>query len=182
MLSRRSSASCRRAPGFARLLLVTAGCWLSAAGCGYQPYGTGSLPPEVQRLYLAPLSNGTLKPGVQGLVGAAILRRLQGGRVHLATQEAADAVLGGTLTAYENLPVAFTQTDVGRRFRVRIWLAMQLTDRGGGKVLLAEDIYGEAYYTTGATVTATNSAQDVATQRAAEDLAARVVTRLIEGL
>jgi hypothetical protein len=172
----------RRRPGLARLLLVTAGCWLSVAACGYQPYGAGSLPPEVQPLYFAPLSNGTLRPGLQGLVGAAILQRLQGGRVHQATQEAADAVLGGTLTAYENIPVAFTQADVGRRFRVRIWLAMQLADRGGEKVLLREDIYGEAYYTTGATVTATNSAQDVATQRAAEDLAARVVTRLIEGL
>ncbi len=77
MLSRRSCVSRRRRPGLARLLLVTAGCWLSVAACGYQPYGAGSLPPEVQRLYFAPLSNGTLRPGVQGLVGAAILRRLQ---------------------------------------------------------------------------------------------------------
>jgi len=141
------------------------------------------LPGEIQRLHLAPLANDTFRPGLQGLVGAAILRRLQqDGRVHLASQETADAVLAGSLIAYENIPVAFDRSDVGRRFRVRLILAMRLTERGGEKVLLKEEITGEAFYTTGSDVVGTRSAEEEAAQRAAQDLAAQVVMRLMEGL
>jgi len=172
----RSDVSGRTPLVFLCLLLLT-------AGCGYQPHGTGSLPPEIQRLHLAALTNGTFRPGLQGLVGAAILRRLQqDGRVRLAPRESADAILGGTLTAYENIPIAFDRSDIGRRFRVRLILALQLTERGGDKVLLKEEIFGEAFYTTGSDVVATRSAEEEAAQRAAQDLAARVVERLMEGL
>lgn len=154
-----------------------------AAGCGYHPLGSGSLPEEIQHLYVAPLANDTFRPGLQGLVGAAILRRLQqDGRVHLVSQAMADAVLAGNLTAYENIPIAFDTSDVGRRFRVRLIFAMQLKERSGEKVLLKEEITGEAFYTTGSDVVGTRSAEEEAAQRAAQDLAARVVTRLAEGL
>jgi hypothetical protein len=156
---------------------------LLAAGCGYHPLGGGSLPAEIQHVYLAPLTNGTFRPGLQGLVGAAILRRLrQDARVHPVSQETADAILAGDLTAYENVPIAVDTSDVGRRFRVRLIFAMQLKERGGEKVLLKEEITGEAFYTTGSDVVGTRSAEEEAAQRAAQDLAARVVTRLIEGL
>jgi outer membrane lipopolysaccharide assembly protein LptE/RlpB len=156
---------------------------LLAAGCGYHPLGAGSLPPEMHHLYVAPLTNGTFRPGLQGLVGAAILRRLrQDSRIHLVNQEVADAVLAGDLTTYENLPIAFDSSDVGRRFRVRVTFAMQLKERNGEKMLLKEEISGEAFYTTGSDVVGTRSAEDEAAQRAAQELAARVMMRLIEGL
>jgi len=141
------------------------------------------VPAEVQRLYLAPLANGTFRPGLQGLVGSAILRRLQqDGRVQLVPQDTADAVLTGGLTTYENVPIAFDTSDVGRRFRVRVIFAMELKKRGGDKVLLKEEISGEAFYTTGSDVVGTHSAEDEAAQRAAQDLAVRVLARLIDGL
>jgi hypothetical protein len=156
---------------------------LLAAGCGYQPLGSGGGPADIQRMYLAPLTNNTFRPGLQGLVGAAILRRLQqDGRVQLVSQETAEAVLAGNLTAYENLPIAVDPQDVGRRFLVRLIFAMQLKERAGEKVLLKEEITGEAFYTTGSDIVGTRSAEEEAAQRAAQDLAARVVTRLIEGL
>jgi outer membrane lipopolysaccharide assembly protein LptE/RlpB len=156
---------------------------LCVTGCGYQPHGLGSLPPEIQRVHLTALKNGTLRPGLQGIVGTAILRRLQqDGRIRAAPQEAADAVLEGTLTAYQNTPVAFEQVDIGRRFRVRLALTMQLTGRNGQKVLLREEVFGEAYYTAGTGVVATRAAEEEASFRAAQDLAIRVVTRLLEGL
>lgn len=163
------------------VLLVLPLLWVT--GCGYQPHGLGSLPPEIQRIHLAALKNGTLRPGLQGIVGTAILRRVQqDGRIRAAPQEAADAVLGGTISAYQNSPVAFEQGDIGRRFRVRLVLTMQLTERNGEKVLLNEEVFGEAYYTAGTGVVATRAAEDEASFRAAQDLAIRVVTRLLEGL
>ena len=175
-MTHRSVVSGRTFRGLVCLLLL-------GAGCGYHPLGAGSLPAEIQHLYLAPLTNGTFRPGLQGLVGAAILRRLrQDARVHLVSQETADAVLAGDLTAYENLPIAVDSSDVGRRFLVRLIFAMQLKERSGEKVLLKEEITGEAFYTTGSDVVGTRSAEEEAARRAAQDLAARVVTRLVEGL
>lgn len=179
-MTRRSDVSSRIPPAFVCVLLL-------AAGCGYQPQGVGldpgGRPAGIQRLHLAPLTNGTFKPGLQGVVGAAILRRLQqDGRVRLASREAADAILAGTLTGYQNFPLAFDQADIGRRFRVRLTLALTLTEGGGEKVALKEEIAGEAFYTTGSDVVATRSAEEEATQRAAQDLAARVAARLMEGL
>lgn len=176
----------RRSSVNRRIRLALASALLLAAACGYQPYGAGAglgaLPPEIQRLHLAPLTNGTFKPGLQGLVGAAILRRLQDNRVRLAPREAADLVLAGTLTEYQNLALAFDRADIGRRFRVRVTLALTVTERRGEKALLKEVIAGEAFYTTGSDVVATRAAEEDATQRAAQDLAVRVVARLMEGL
>lgn len=176
-MTHRSDVS--RRPTFRGLVCLL----LLAAGCGYHPLGGGNVPPEMQHLYVAPLTNGTFRPGLQGLVGAAILRRLrQDSRIHLVAEGAADAVLVGDLTVYENIPIAVDPNDVGRRFRVRVILAMQLKERSGEKMLLKEDITGEAFYTTGGDVVGTRSAEDEAAQRAAQELAARVMMRLIEGL
>ena len=183
MLRLRRDVSIRMSAPHACLVLGMAVSCLLTAGCGYRPHGMGSLPPEIQRLHLAALVNDTFRPGLQGLVGAAIIRRLQqDSRVRLSAPEAADAVLAGTLTAYENEPVAFERFDVGRRFRVRLMLLLRLTGPGGEKVLLKEEIVGEAFYTAGNDVVATRSAEEEATQRAAQDLAVRAVARLLEGL
>jgi outer membrane lipopolysaccharide assembly protein LptE/RlpB len=157
--------------------------FLLVAGCGYHPLGSGSVPAEIQHLYVAPVTNRTLRPGLQGLVGAAILRRLQqDGRVQLVSQATAEAVLTGDVTLYENVPIAVDPQDVGRRFLVRLVFSMQLKGREGEKVLLVEEVTGEAFYTTGTDVVSTRSAEEVAAVRAAQDLATRVVTRIVEGL
>jgi hypothetical protein len=59
---------------------------------------------------------------------------------------------------------------------------MQVTERSGEKVLLKEEIAGEAFYTAGSDVVGTRSAEEEAAQRAAQELAARAVTRLMDGL
>ncbi len=154
-----------------------------AAGCGYQPSGLGSLPPNIQRLHVPALKNNTYRPGLEGLVGAAILRQLQqDGRIRVVSQETADAVLAGTITAYQNIPITFDQSDIGQRFRVRLLMTMQLTGERAEKMLLREEVYGEAYYTAGQEVTETRTAEQAAGFRAAQDLAIRVVERLLEGL
>ncbi len=180
MLTGHPNASRRTLP-LPLVLLVILLLWVT--GCGYQPHGLGSLPPELQRLHLAALRNETFRPGLQGIVGTAILQQLQqDGRIRVAPQEAADAVLVGTITAYQNIPITFNQSDVGQRFRLRLIMTLHLTERGKEKPLLREEVYGEAYYTAGTEVEATRTAQEEATFRAAQDLAIRMVTRLLEGL
>src|SRR5574341_510003 len=165
------------------LLLLSVLWGIPLFGCGYWPLGAGSPPRGIQKLHVAALTNGTFKPGVQGIVGAAILRRLQfDGRVSLVSESAADSVLAGTVTTYQNDPIAFEQADIGRRFRVRLTLLLTLTDRRGGAAMLKEEIAGEAYCTAGTGVVATRAAEDEAMQRAAQDLAVRVVARIMDDL
>ncbi len=170
-------------PEALRLLGLGAVCSVLLLGCGYRPLGAGQLPEGVHRLHLASISNGTYRPGIQGQVGAALLRRLQfATQLQVVPEPAAQAVLEGTISTYENLPIAFQQTDIGQRFLVRLTLQMTLTDRRKGSVLLKEDVVGEAYYTAGAGAAATRAAEEEAIQRATQDLAVRAVDRLLEDL
>ena len=158
------------------------GLWIVAGvGCGYAPLSTTNLPPEAQRLHVAPVKNETFRPGLEGAVTAAMLRQFrQDGRVQLVSGEAAGGVLAARITAYENLPITFTSFDVGSRYRVRVWLTLQLTAQGQEKPLLEERVAGEAYYNTGSSVVLTRTAEEDAIQRAVRDLAAQVVARVLD--
>ncbi len=176
---RRSVAS----PSTLGLLGLWVACALLLLGCGYQPLGAGRLPEGLHRLHLASISNGTYRPGIQGQVGAALLHRLQfATQLQVVPEPSADAVLAGKVSTYENIPIAFQQTDIGQRFLVRLTLQMILTDRQKGNVLLKEDVVGEAYYTAGTGAAATRAAEEEAIQRATQDLATRAVDRLLEDL
>ncbi len=172
-----------RSPSTLGLLGLGIACALLPLGCGYQPLGGGGLPEGVHRLHLASISNGTYRPGLQGQVGAALLHRLQfATQLQVGPEPSADAVLGGKVSTYENIPIAFQQTDIGQRFLVRLTLQMTLTDRQKGNVVLKEDVVGEAYYTAGTGAAATRAAEEEAIQRATQDLATRAVDRLLEDL
>jgi hypothetical protein len=164
--------------------IVGLASWICAiAGCGYAPLTASDVPASLQRLHVAPVKNETFRPGLEGAVTAAMLRQFrQDGRLQLAAQEAADGVLASRIVAYENLPITFTSFDVGRRYRLRVWLALELTARGQNTPLLEERLAGEAYYLTGTDVVSTRTAEEEATQRAVRDLAGRVVTRILDTL
>jgi outer membrane lipopolysaccharide assembly protein LptE/RlpB len=166
-----------------RLVLGVLGLLLCGgllAGCGYRLQGEAASP-RIHRLHVAAFSNGTFKAGVDGLVGSAVLRQLRlDGRMRLTDEAAADAVLAGRVTTYENEAVAVDQNDIGRRFRVRVVLQLSLTDRRAPAEGFKTQIDGEAFYTTGVGVADTRAAEEEATVRAARDLAERILTRLVE--
>jgi hypothetical protein len=138
---------------------------------------------RLQRLYAAPFTNRTFRPGLDGLAAAGVLRQLQlNGRVSLVEESRAEAVLAGVVRLYENDAIAFDPTDVGRRFRVRVYLATTLTDRRGGTPPVHREVVGEAFYTVGTTVSGTRAAEEDAVRRAVLDLAARLVTYLVDDL
>ncbi len=164
-----------------RALVVLALGAAVAAGCGYRPSGTLS-ESALPRLHVAPFANHTMRPGVHTLVGAAVLRRLQiDRRLTLVSEPQAEAVLTGAVNAYENEAVAYEQAEIGRRFRVRLFVTATVTDRRGGPVVTHE-LAGEAFYTAGSGVTGTRAAEEDAAQRAASDVATRLVSVLIDEL
>jgi hypothetical protein len=149
-------------------------------GCGYRPIGALSSPPS---LALAPLTNSTLKPGIQATLSSAIARELRRDpAVKLVPFEIADTLLEGTIAAYTNDGIGFDQLDIARRFRLRIVLDLALKDRQSGTVLRKGELFGEAFYTAGASAVASQAAEEEAATRAAMDLAERVRFWITTGL
>ena len=152
-----------------------------AVGCGYQPLGATGSAEGGPRVAVEPITNETFRPGIQGAVAGALLRQLRLGGV-LRSPEAGppDLILSGTITAYQNEPIAFDTQDIGQRFRVRITVAATLVGRTDNKVRLREPVVGEAFYTAGTGASGARNAEDDALQRAAQDVASKLVARLME--
>jgi hypothetical protein len=151
------------------------------AACGYQPVGMSGSPASARQVAVEAITNETMRPGVQGVVGAAILRQL---RLHGVLRSPAtgppDLILSGGVTGYQNDPIAFDRQDIGRRFRVRVTLLATLVGRTDGKVRLREAVVGEAFYTAGAGAVSISNSEDEALHVAAQDLANKLVARLLE--
>jgi len=86
------------------------------------------------------------------------------------------------VTGYQNEAIAFDRQDIGRRFRVRVTLLATLTERTQGQVRLKEAVVGEAFYTAGVGAVGARNAEDEALQFAAQDVANKLVARLLEEL
>lgn len=161
-------------------VLACAGLFL-LFGCGYQAGARGGLTGDLRRVHVGPIRSDAFRAGLQGVVAAAIRRRLvSDGGFHLVDEAAADAVLGGTVVSVQSDAVASDLTDVGRRFRVRIVFRATLR-RPAGAAERAREVVGEAFFTAGSGVVGARTAEDEAVQRASQDLAARLVTALVDG-
>ena len=167
--------------GVGRLLLAGLVAVTVAVGCGYHPVGMGSPASATRHVAVEAITNETMRPGIQGIVGAAVLRQL---RLHgvLGSSEAGPPtlILSGGVTGYLNEAIAFDRQDIGRRYRVRVTLLATLTDRTDGKVRLKEAIVGEAFYTTGVGAVSVSNSEAEALNFAAQDVASKLAARLLE--
>ena len=175
----RRRGACRWEGG--RLVLAGLVAAVVAVGCGYQPVGMSGPSSAAPRVAVEAITNETMRPGIQGVVGAAVLRQL---RLHgvLGSPEAGPptVILSGGVTGYQNEAIAFDRQDIGRRYRVRVTLLATLTERADGKVRLKEAIVGEAYYTTGVGAVSVSNSEAEALNFAAQDVANKLVARLLE--
>jgi hypothetical protein len=164
-----------------RGLLLGAAAATLAVGCGYQPLGASDPTRGGLRVAIEPITNETFRPGIQGAVAGALLRQLRLWGI-LRSPEAGppDLILSGSVTAYQNEPIAFDTQDIGQRFRVRVTVSATLVGRTDGKVRLREPVVGEAFYTAGTGAAGARIAEDDALQRAAQDVASKLVARLME--
>ncbi len=167
--------------GLTRRSLLWMGLGLVSGGCGYRSHPGGASPDEERRLFVAAITNETFRAGLQGLVGAAIRRQLQfEGGVRLVEERGAGRVLSGRVTGYVSDGIGFDRQDIGHRFRVRLILQATVTPADGKGAPWNGEFIGETFYTAGTGVVNTRTAEDEAVRRAAQDLAARLVARLLE--
>lgn len=122
--------------GVASLLILT----VALTGCLYSLSGGGGLPRHVRTVAVIPFENETANPELTGELHQE-LRKAFGDRLGLrdATEQRANAVVRGKITAYEaDVPVAFSAdpmraTSARRRLQMRV--DVEIIDQTTGRVL-----------------------------------------------
>lgn len=153
-----------------------------AAGCaGYRLGPTNGQVAGARTVEIRPLVNQTVEPRLSEAVTAALRRELQrDGTFRLATREAGDIVVTGTITRFERQELSFLPDDVltVQDYRVDVTAQVMARERTSGRVLLDQPVRGQTLLRVGADL---GSAERQALPLLARDLARNIVTLLAEG-
>jgi len=164
----------------------------ACAGCGYT---TGSLlPDDIKTIYVDNFKNRidvgneitgssryTLyRPGVESDVSTEISDQFVfDGNLKLTRKDAADLILSGELLAYRKEPLRYDSSDDVEEYRVSVVISMVLTNTWKDEIFWEESSFtGESTYKVAGRLA---KSEDMARQEAIEDLARRVVERVVEG-
>jgi hypothetical protein len=150
--------------------------------CGCLGYRLGPVTPSGYKTVAVPMfRNATLRPQLEAQVTNAVLKRLQtDGSLRVASAADAELLLSGTIIGYERsaLRSLREETGVPREYRITITAEVQARDRRTGQVLLQPTrVTGHCDAFIGDDQ---QSAELQALPLAAEDLARRVVSLLVE--
>jgi len=161
--------------------------------CGYRVSGTGGLVPEGAKSIAIPtFVNGTREPSVDIMVTRAVVDEfLADGRLKVTDLERADIVLKGKVVKYEVAALSYTKdTSYVQQYRVRLVVDASLEDPRSRKILWQEKsieaIFISDYpisYNTDATVNImkTKISKEAAIQKASQDIAWTLRSRVLEG-
>lgn len=117
------------------LLLAVA---LLLGGCGYHLPGRGdNLPADVQSLYVELFANRTVEPFLENRITDAVIDWFASKRDFTMVEDRsrADAVLSGTITAYDTKPISYDRNDVITEYRSTLTIAVTLRRSADERVL-----------------------------------------------
>ncbi len=130
---------------------------MSAVSCGYGFRSSHNIweKEQIHTLYIEPLRNNTLHPGVETMFTSALLKEFsQGGRIKLVSNEdRADAVLSGSVDQVISRPGASTTADqvapgkgldptyiVAREYSATGGINLRLTKKSNSKTLWGQGV------------------------------------------
>lgn len=166
---------------FLQCLLATGLTFLLGSCAGYKVGPSNELAAGEKTVQITPFANQTLEPRLGDAVTSALRKELQrDGTYRLATREAGDIVVNGTVMRYLRQEQTLTPEDVVSVQDYRIALTAHVTarDRATGKVLLDQPVTGYTLLRVGSDLT---SAERQALPLIAADLARQVVSLLADG-
>jgi hypothetical protein len=111
---------------------------LAAAGCGYTLAGRGQyLPTYITAISVPPFGNTTPISRIDQIFTSKVRAEFQNrGQYRVVTGDTgADGLVKGTITGLGALPVAFTASQLARRLRLTVVLAVSFEDLRQKKVL-----------------------------------------------
>lgn len=165
-----------------RRLFVSAALLLAGGLAGCTSYKMGD-PAELPfaTIHIEPPLNTSTAPQAAALVGTTLTRQLdRTGRVRIASESAADAVVQVTLVRLTREPTISRSEDTGlaRRWRVTLEAEVTLTDRRTGKTYFAQrnvSAFDEVYSDSGL-VTAEYQNMPLLATRLAEAIAYEITS------
>ncbi|MBI5560934.1 MAG: hypothetical protein HY883_06630 [Deltaproteobacteria bacterium] len=109
---------------------------ISAYGCGYHTLGKGDNPAlsGINSLAIPVFKNDTYRPDVESVITTAIVDEFVN-IFDVADSGRADAVLYGTVIAYELTPVSYSSKAVIREYRLTIVISIKVLRKSDGVVL-----------------------------------------------
>lgn len=173
-----------RLPSLVRGLLGLAAA-AAATGCGYALVGKGSsLPPSIKVVQFTTLENRTPRVELEQRFSAAINRELVSrGRFRVqASPDGANAVLAGTVLAFDLYPVAFDSQGRATDYQVRVTARVSLKELPGDKPIWENPAFTfRDNYQFSATAASYADLENDAIDRVADRFAQSLVTSLLEG-
>lgn len=149
------------------------------AGCvGYRLGST--LPSDIKKVYVPVFANKSGEPLIENQATAATIAELQtDGTLQVVNAENADVVLDCTLTSISLNPLRYDRSDPTKANEYRMTLAAScvLKRVRTGEIVTETSAIGEATFPFVGNLT---SAKQSAMPRAAEDLAKRIVEKVVE--
>ena len=173
------------------LLLMTlffagAACGL-LPGCGYHLSGAGSLlPAGTKTIAVLAFINATNEPYVDAGVTLAVTGEfVADGRLRVTDAETADVILRGRVTKYDVTALSYTSDSYVQQYKVTLIVEASLQERKSQKMLWKESgiesVFIASYNVVIGDVNATKIAKDQAIQKASQDIAWTVRSRILEG-
>ncbi len=145
-LRRRFRRIWARRPGTAVGVLLAAlfAASLTTASCAYTLVGTGSFIPEyIQVVAIPTFVNRTRRFEVEILITDAVTREFvaRGDFAVVADQQAADAVLSGTITNFTVTPIGLNPNEEASNYLVQITAQVTFRDLVQNRILFTNDTF-----------------------------------------
>jgi len=159
-------------------------CLLTLYSCGYHLAGTvSSLPPDVKRIAIPQFSNKTLRPDIENQFTNALLDEFaKGKKVEVVEEGKADAVVKGTITAFDTTPISYAGGDIIQEYRVTVRLEASLVKKTDEAVAWKDkNIAYFADYKNDPDVAISEANRDAAIKKIAVDVARQLYSNMLEG-
>lgn len=177
--SRHASATPRGLEWRRELLLVLLA---AVAGCGYQLSGhAGPAPANLRQISVPMFSNTTAVPGLERLFTAAVREQfLRDGRVRVATDAGASALLRGEVRRYQLQVLATDRPDFAVEYRIESEVHITVEDRQQAQIMLDQPIRFNTEYVESERVVPSDIARERALQAMAREAAGHIVSLVLD--
>lgn len=161
-------------------LLLLVALW--GGGCGYRPVGSDIHPSgERPRLAIPLFGNRSTEVGLEATLASALVQTFAENRaVRLTTKpDEADYILEGTVQSVENSSVAYLDVTRSLVRRVTVRVEISLKRRAGGKVVWKDSSVFREDYVVDPNYHIGEATKSMGLRRAANNLARRVLDKVL---
>jgi len=159
-----------------------AGLLLSTASCGYTMSGQSTgLTPEIRTIALPVLTNESLEPNIESAITHGVIEEfLKDGRLKIAPENRADAVLSGTVKSYRREAVTFDSDFNVTSYRTYITINFKMREKVGKKADYNFIIFDQVDYTVTSSLAATEIVRTAGLEALGKLVGQKIIGTLLE--